>query len=185
VLRRAPLAVAGRDVLELGCGTGKNTGWLAEHARTVVGLDFSAGMLARARERVRAANVRFARHDVRQRWPVPDAAAAPWPASTAIAAPRPWALRLLGEIASNREGPDVAAAETHYRAAMALASELGMRPLVAHCQLGLGRLHRRAGDRAQAEQHVATASAMYGAMGMTSWLERAEAALGAVPRRHG
>jgi hypothetical protein len=56
---------------------------------------------------------------------------------------------------------------------------------VAHCQLGLGRLHRRAGDRAQAEQHVATASAMYGAMGMTSWLERAEAALGAVPRRHG
>lgn len=72
VVRQAPLAVADHDVLELGCGTGKNTEWLASSARTVLGLDFSAGMLDRARERVRAAHVRFIRHDVREPWPVPD-----------------------------------------------------------------------------------------------------------------
>ena len=43
--------------------------------------------------------------------------------------------------------PDVATAEAHYRAAMALATELGMRPLVAHCHLGLGKLYRRTGDQ--------------------------------------
>ena len=58
-----------------------------------------------------------------------------------------WALRLLGEIASHHDRPDVATAEAHYGAAMALASELEMRPLVAHCHLGLGRLYRRTGDR--------------------------------------
>src|SRR5262249_13671878 len=49
-----------------------------------------------------------------------------------------WALRLLGEIASHQDPPDVATTEAHYGAAMALASELGMRPLTAHCHLGLG-----------------------------------------------
>lgn len=73
VIRRLPLTLTGRDVLELGCGTGKNTTSLAEHARTVIALDFSSGMLARARERVRKAHVRFVHHDVREPWPVPDA----------------------------------------------------------------------------------------------------------------
>jgi malonyl-CoA O-methyltransferase len=71
VVRNTQLQVAGADVLELGCGTGKNTDWLAARARTVLALDFSAGMLARARERVKAANVRFVQHDVRSAWPVP------------------------------------------------------------------------------------------------------------------
>ncbi|HEV2642381.1 MAG TPA: class I SAM-dependent methyltransferase, partial [Candidatus Elarobacter sp.] len=70
VVRRAPLRLAGRDVLELGCGTGKNTEWLAAHARQVVALDFSAGMLAAARRRIRTANVRFVQHDVREPWPL-------------------------------------------------------------------------------------------------------------------
>jgi malonyl-CoA O-methyltransferase len=73
ILRRAPLDLDGRDVVELGCGTGKNTVWLAERARTVLALDFSDGMLARARERLAAqagaASVRFVRHDVREPWP--------------------------------------------------------------------------------------------------------------------
>ena len=57
-----------------------------------------------------------------------------------------WALRLLGEVASHHARPeDVATATAHYGAAMALATELGMRPLVAHCHLGLGRLCRRTG----------------------------------------
>ena len=73
ILRRTPLDLDGRDVIELGCGTGKNTVWLAERARTVLALDFSDGMLARARERLAerpgAASVRFVRHDVREPWP--------------------------------------------------------------------------------------------------------------------
>lgn len=73
VLRAAGLQLEGRDVLELGCGTGKNTGWLAGLARTVLALDLSTGMLARARARITAASVRFVEHDVRTRWPAADA----------------------------------------------------------------------------------------------------------------
>src|SRR5262245_18756872 len=64
VLRRAGPPVEGRDVLEIGCGTGKNTRWLSERARSVVALDFSAGMVARARERVPAGHVNFVHHDI-------------------------------------------------------------------------------------------------------------------------
>ena len=57
-----------------------------------------------------------------------------------------------------------------------------MRPLVAHCHLGLGNLYRRTGDQAKAEEHLAGAKAMYREMGMSFWLEKAEAALGREPR---
>ena len=49
-------------------------------------------------------------------------------------------------------------AEEHYRQALARADELGMRPLVAHCHLGLGKLYRRTGDGAKAEEHLTTAA---------------------------
>lgn len=75
VLRTSNLDVHGRDVVELGCGTGKNTAWLAMHARSVVALDFSPGMLARARAHVPAAHVTFVPHDVRATWPLADATA--------------------------------------------------------------------------------------------------------------
>jgi tetratricopeptide (TPR) repeat protein len=88
-----------------------------------------------------------------------------------------WALRILGEIASHHGHPDVAIAETHYGAALALASELGMRPLVAHCQLGLGTLYRRTGKREQAQEHHTTATTLYREMDMQFWLEQAEAAM--------
>jgi class 3 adenylate cyclase/tetratricopeptide (TPR) repeat protein len=88
-----------------------------------------------------------------------------------------WALRLLGEIASHHNHPDVATAEAHYRAAITLALELGMRPLVAHSHLGPGGLYRRTGDLTKAHEHLATAAAMYREMGMTFWLEKAEDAL--------
>jgi uncharacterized protein HemY len=52
-----------------------------------------------------------------------------------------------------------------------------MRPLVAHCHLGLGQLYRRTGDHAKAEEHLASAKAMYREMGMRFWLEKAEAVL--------
>jgi tetratricopeptide (TPR) repeat protein len=65
-----------------------------------------------------------------------------------------WALRLLGDIASHHARPDVTTAAAHYGAAMALASELDMRPLVAHCHLGLGTLYRRTGNPEQAQEHL-------------------------------
>jgi ubiquinone/menaquinone biosynthesis C-methylase UbiE len=70
VLRRSSLRVRGRDVLELGAGTGKNTRWLAGEARHLVAMDFSTGMLDEARRNVRAANAIFLEHDVRTAWPL-------------------------------------------------------------------------------------------------------------------
>jgi tetratricopeptide (TPR) repeat protein len=93
-----------------------------------------------------------------------------------------YALRLFGEIASHRDPPKVEEAGHHYRQAMTMAEELGMRPLVAHCHLGLGKLYRRAGDRAKADEHLTTATAMYREMGMTFWLEKADAELRGVDR---
>ena len=56
-----------------------------------------------------------------------------------------YALRLLGDIAARREPPEVELAEDHYLQALALAEELGMRPLQAHCHLGLGTLYAATG----------------------------------------
>lgn len=75
VLRKAGLSVTGRKVIEVGCGTGRNTVWLVERAAEIVGLDFSEEMLARARTRVGDSPVRFVQHDVRTTWPLPDASA--------------------------------------------------------------------------------------------------------------
>jgi len=60
---------------------------------------------------------------------------------------------------------------------MALASELRMRPLIAHCHVGLGKLYRRIRSRQQAEEHLTTATTMMQEMEMGLWLERAEAEL--------
>jgi class 3 adenylate cyclase/tetratricopeptide (TPR) repeat protein len=84
------------------------------------------------------------------------------------------ALRLLGDIAARSEPQRARAAEDHHREAMALAEELGMRPLVAHCHLGLGKLYWRTGKREQAQEYLTTATTMYRDMGMTYWLERLE-----------
>jgi tetratricopeptide (TPR) repeat protein len=92
------------------------------------------------------------------------------------------ALRLVGEIASRHDPTDVENAEEHYRRALDLATELCMRPLVAHCHLGLGKLSRRAGDGAKAQEHLETASAMYREMDMGFYLALADAELGGVER---
>jgi class 3 adenylate cyclase/tetratricopeptide (TPR) repeat protein len=88
-----------------------------------------------------------------------------------------WALRLQGEIAAAAEPSDAGAADTRYREALALAEELGMRPLIAHCHLGLGRLYRRNGKRQEAQKHLTSAAAMYRELGMRFWLEQAEATM--------
>ncbi len=61
------------DVLEIGCGTGKNTEWLAPKARSLVALDASEKMLNRARERPGVQHVQFFLHDLRKPWPVGEA----------------------------------------------------------------------------------------------------------------
>jgi predicted ATPase/class 3 adenylate cyclase len=90
------------------------------------------------------------------------------------------ALWLLGEIAMHRDPPDVAPAAAHYQQALALAEELGMRPLQAHCHLGLGALYTTTGQREQARLALSTAIALYRAMDMVFWLPQAEAALAQV-----
>ena len=85
------------------------------------------------------------------------------------------ALHLLGDIATHPDRFDAERGEAHYEKALALAEPRGMRPLVAHCHLGLGMLSRRTGKRDQARKHLATATTMYREMGMTYWPEQAEA----------
>ena len=88
-----------------------------------------------------------------------------------------YTLRLLGEIAAREDPLDIGKAEDHYRQALALADELGMRPLIAHCHVGLGKLYRRGGNLKQAKEHLNTATAMMREMEMGLWLEKAEAEL--------
>ncbi len=70
ILRSHGPSIRGRSVLELGCGTGKNTDWLAAQCRQVTALDFSPGMLAIARSRITASHVQFMQHDLLEPWPV-------------------------------------------------------------------------------------------------------------------
>ena len=77
-LRHADLDFANRNIIEVGCGTGRNTEWLARPAAgatDIVALDFSEEMLARARNRVRDPRVRFIQHGIRASWPLADASA--------------------------------------------------------------------------------------------------------------
>jgi tetratricopeptide (TPR) repeat protein len=93
-----------------------------------------------------------------------------------------WALRLLGEIAAHQAPPEIEPAEHHYQQALALAEELGMRPLVAHCHHGLGTLYAVTGQREQARTALSTAIEMYRGMDMSFWLPQTEAALAQVER---
>jgi tetratricopeptide (TPR) repeat protein len=91
-----------------------------------------------------------------------------------------YALRLLGDIAARRDPPVREETEAYYRQALALADELGMRPLQAHCHRGLGRLYATVGQQERARTALSTAIEMYRAMAMTFWLPQAEAALAQV-----
>jgi tetratricopeptide (TPR) repeat protein len=87
------------------------------------------------------------------------------------------ALHLLGDIATHPDRFDAESGEAHYEKALALAEPRNMRPVVAHCHLGLAKLYQRTGKREQAQEHLTTAMTMYREMGMTYWLEQAEAEL--------
>ena len=90
------------------------------------------------------------------------------------------ALRQLGAVLTHTDPPDVEQAENLYRQALALAEDLGMRPLGAHCHLGLGTLYAKIGRPEQARAELSSAIELYRAMDMTFWLPQAEAALAIV-----
>jgi tetratricopeptide (TPR) repeat protein len=85
-----------------------------------------------------------------------------------------WALRLLGEIETQASR---GVAEGYYWEALALATELGLRPLMAHCHLGLGKLARQAGQPSKARDEFAAATTMWREMDVRFWFEQAEAEL--------
>jgi tetratricopeptide (TPR) repeat protein len=77
----------------------------------------------------------------------------------------------------HHNAPEVDQAAAYYRQALALADELGMRPLQAHCHRGLGALYSQTGQAGQAYNTLSTAIEMYRNMGMTFWLPETEAML--------
>jgi tetratricopeptide (TPR) repeat protein len=94
-----------------------------------------------------------------------------------------YALRLLGDIAARPEPKIVEQAEDYYHQAPALAEELGMRPLQAHCHRSLGTLYATIGQQEQARAELSTAIVLYHVMDMTFWLPQTEAALAQVEVR--
>ena len=87
------------------------------------------------------------------------------------------ACRLLGDVAMHRDPPDVEQATTHYRQAISLAEDLGMRPLQAHCHHGLGILYANTERPELARTELAAAIALYRSIDMTFWLPQVESAL--------
>jgi tetratricopeptide (TPR) repeat protein len=90
------------------------------------------------------------------------------------------ALHQLGAVHAHTDPPDAEQAEAHYQQALTLANDLGIRPLVAHCHLGLGILYAKIGLREQARIALSTAMEMYRSMEMTFWLPQTEAVLAQV-----
>lgn len=70
VLRQYPLQLGDRVILEVGCGTGLNTGYLSEKGKELLAFDFSAGMLEQARAKITAGSVRFVQCDIQLQWPL-------------------------------------------------------------------------------------------------------------------
>jgi tetratricopeptide (TPR) repeat protein len=86
----------------------------------------------------------------------------------------------LGDVVAAAENPDVARAEEHYRQALTISEDLGMRPVQAHTHLSLGKLYRRAGRPHEARAELNVAIDLYLSMEMTHWLPEAEAELAQV-----
>jgi class 3 adenylate cyclase/tetratricopeptide (TPR) repeat protein len=76
------------------------------------------------------------------------------------------ALHLLGDIASHPDQLDAESGAAYYRQALAIAERHGMRPLIAHCHLGLGQLYARIGKSEYARENLAAATTLYREMGM-------------------
>jgi tetratricopeptide (TPR) repeat protein len=90
------------------------------------------------------------------------------------------ALHLLGDITIHPDQLDAEMCKVHYRQALALAGPRGMRPLIARCHLGLGKLFRHTDRWQEAQEHLTTAAMMCREMEMRYWLEQAEEEIGQV-----
>lgn len=91
-----------------------------------------------------------------------------------------WSLRLRGEIALTGHPLPQGDAAHWFGQGIALASQLEMRPLAAHCRLGLGKALRQVGRQPEGDREIETATAEYRAMDMPHWLEQAEAEMKAL-----
>ena len=91
--------------------------------------------------------------------------------------PEAWALYLLAESEDVSRSDGIAEALSGYLSALHRSEDLGMRPLVAHCHMGLGKLHAALGDKSAAQTELQIALSMYREMSMQFWPEKAEAAL--------
>lgn len=67
-LKLSLASVPFNKVLEIGCGTGKNTEWLMEKAALITAVDFSEQMLARAKDKISSNRVQFKQADITSRW---------------------------------------------------------------------------------------------------------------------
>ncbi len=85
-----------------------------------------------------------------------------------------WSLRLLGNISSHPENLNYDGAKGAFQQAMELGDSLGMRLLVAHCHMDLGKLYFKSGEKEKAQEYLGSARKMFREMGMNLWLERAE-----------
>ena len=153
----------GRALLEEAISEGIRTGALANHSRWVAWLSEVCRLAGRGEEawqHARQALDLARQHKER--------------GNEALA------LHQLGALHAHADPPDAVQAEAHYQQALALAEELGMRPLQAHCHLGLGKLYGEVGRQDDACAELQTAIALYRAMDMTFWLPRAEGALAQV-----
>jgi predicted ATPase/class 3 adenylate cyclase len=92
-----------------------------------------------------------------------------------------WAMKVLGDISMHESRRDAGAAETLYRKALDLCSELHMGPLAVHCRMGLASVAVARGSKTQARAAIAAAIEQYRAMEMVYWQGRAEAALAELP----
>ena len=87
-----------------------------------------------------------------------------------------WALKVLGDVHAHAPA-EADQAGGAYRRALSFATELGMRPLVAHCHFGLAKLYRQTNGQEQAREHLMKASTMYREMDMQFWPGQAEVEL--------
>jgi malonyl-CoA O-methyltransferase len=72
VLQEALANLHFKSILEIGCGTGKNTAFLSQAGEIVHALDFSEGMIEKAKKKVRVENVTFSMTNLAKRWPSED-----------------------------------------------------------------------------------------------------------------
>jgi len=86
-----------------------------------------------------------------------------------------WTLKVLGDIAMHESRRDAPGAAAHYCEARALSEELNMRPLAAHCRLGMALVHAALGLLKEAHAEAVSARTEYEAMEMGRWRARAAA----------